>query len=130
MKIGFDYWNCVSHYPEHFRWIMGAFENYAVETHIISAIGKGRIGTIADEVQALPGWGGFNPKWYETSVHEVVFEKSSQSPELKLAKCKELGIEIFFDDRKDVVDLLNKNGILAFLVPREGTKSDTESERK
>ena len=74
MKIGFDYWNCVSHYPEHFRWIMGAFENYAVETHIISAIGKGRIGTIADEVQALPGWGGFNPKWYETSVHEVVLK--------------------------------------------------------
>lgn len=130
MKIGFDYWQCVSHYPRHFREMLGAFESYIDDVHIISAIGKARIGTIIDDVKKTEGWGGFNERYYQERVHEVVFKKSSESPQLKLAKCKELGIEIFFDDRQDVCDLLNANGILAFKVPRKERSTDLEGERK
>lgn len=103
------------------------------EIHVISAIGKGRIGTIRNDVfKSISSIGYMNPHKIipAENIHEVVFDSAKQSPELKLAKCKELGLEMFFDDRQDVVDLLNANGILAFLVPRKGKKDDIESERK
>lgn len=130
MVIGFDYWQCISHYPRHFREMLGSFESFANEVHVISAIGKTRIGTIGNDVKNTDGWGGFREGWYTDHVHEVVFNKSRESPELKLAKCKELGIEMFFDDRKDVCELLNANGILAFQVPRKDDQGDIGSERK
>lgn len=130
MVIGFDYWQCVSHYPDEFRNMLCAFENWADDVHIISAIGKTRIGTIANDVKNTEGWDGWSDKWYEERVHEVIFKKSRESPELKLAKCKELGIKMFFDDRKDVCELLNANGILAFQVPRKENITDLEGERK
>lgn len=134
MKIGFDYWNVLSHYPYLLSKLILRIDTMPdTEIHVISAIGKARIGTIRGDVfKSLSSVGYMNPHKIipVENIHEVVFDSPKQSPELKLAKCKELGLEMFFDDRKDVVDLLNENGILAFLVPREGAKSDTESERK
>ena len=134
MKIGFDYWNVLSHYPYLLTKLILRLDTMPdTEIHVISAIGKTRVGTIRNDVfKAISSIGYMNPHKIipVQNIHEVVFDSPKESPELKLAKCKELGLEMFFDDRKDVVDLLNKNGILAFLVPREGTKSDTESERK
>lgn len=126
MTIGFDYWQCVSHYPDEFSEMWGAFENYICDVHIISAIGKTRIGTIADDVRSHKQF----ERMPDSRIHEVVFKKSRESPELKLAKCKELGITMFFDDRQDVCDLLNANGILAFKVPRKDDSTDIEGERK
>jgi hypothetical protein len=63
-------------------------------------------------------------------VHEVVFRHPRESPVLKLAKCQELGIEVFYDDREDVCRLLNRNGILAFRVPRrDAAEDDLTAER-
>ena len=103
---------------------MNAVKWYGADVHVISAIGKGRIGTIASDVQA------HYPYFPSKNVHEVVFEKAKESPELKLAKCKELGINMFFDDRDDVCALLNENGIVAMRVTRkDGSKYDLRSER-
>lgn len=124
MIVGFDYWQVISHYPDEMGEIADGLDHYGHKVHVISAIGKTRVGTIAADVK--DSWPGFSSE----DVHEVVFKKSRESPGLKLAKCKELGITMFFDDRKDVCDLLNANGILAFLVPRKGDiKTDTEAER-
>lgn len=123
MKIGFDYWNVISHYPHHMALLSRAANN-SDDIHVISAIGKTRIGTIADDV--LKVW----PYMGTDNIHEVVFKRSRESPELKLAKCKELGIDMFFDDRQDVCDLLNANGILALKVPRKDDETDIEAERK
>lgn len=125
MIVGFDYWQVISHYPQEIGLIADGLEEYAgAEIHVISAIGKTRIGTIAKDVQDK--W----PTFPHTRIHEVVFKKSRESPELKLAKCKELGITMFFDDRQDVCDLLNANGILAFKVPRKDlTSTDLSGER-
>lgn len=124
MIIGFDYWQVLSHYPNEIATLESAlYDDH--ETHFISAVGNSRKGSVTAEVlKVIPG---FEP----SHVHEVVFQHPRQSPELKLAKCKELGIQMFFDDRTDVVDLLNQNGVLAFLVPRKKRgQSDTQAERK
>jgi hypothetical protein len=116
MKIGLDYWQVISHYPEYFRELARAHMALDGEVHVISAIGKHRSGTVADEVEELgiPNSG----------VHEVVFRHSSESPELKLAKCLELGIQVFYDDREDVCRLLNKHGIVALHVIRKDSSAD------
>lgn len=125
MKIGMDYWQVISHYPEQMGVLADALYLFDQDVHVISAIGKDRIGTIADEVCKV--WGDFRRE----KIHEVVFDNPSQSPELKLAKCKELGITMFFDDRDDVCRLLNKNGILAFRVTRKDNSTyDLGAERK
>jgi acid phosphatase class B len=129
MKIGFDYWNVCSAHPEHFAQLAGMYlRNYRVvfgknhdEVHIVSAIGKSRLGTVKAEVDRL-----MIPY---TAVHEVVFSHPRESPELKTAFCLDNGITVFYDDRQDVVDAMTEAGILAFRVPRMGSTTDINAER-
>ena len=123
MKIGLDYWQVISHYPEYFQELVNAMVAQGHEVHVVSAIGKGRIGTIENEVRStLTGI---------HACHEVVFGNPGQSPELKLAKCQELGITVFYDDRDDVCRLLNRHGILAMRVTRKDDRAqDLAAERK
>lgn len=124
MVIGFDYWQVISHYPDDFEWLYTAFTWQGADVHVISAIGETRKGTIVKEVQNHWPW------FDEDNVHEMVFKNPRESPELKLEKCKELGITMFFDDRDDVCRLLNKNGIVALRVTRKDNSTyDLEAER-
>lgn len=134
MIVGFDYWNVISHHPKHIAYLMQSAEYGSMmlsdtpwHVRVISAVGKARAGTVEKEVDAV-----LKPyisrKFYR--VHEVVFNKPSESPQLKLELCRKLGVEMFFDDRQDVCDLLNANGILAFKVPRKENKTDIEAEQK
>lgn len=120
MIVGFDYWNVLSHYPRQIVHLMAIHQAAGDEVHVISAIGHGRIGTVEAEVREVTD---------VPVVHEVVFDHTRESPELKLAKCVELGIEIFYDDREDVCRLLAENGILALRVPRGGDRGDESAER-
>lgn len=118
MTVGFDYWQVISHYPQQMEVLSASLFLNGHDVHVVSAIGKDRIGTIAGEISKL--WPMFNL----LNVHEVVFDSPSESPQLKLAKCKELGITMFFDDREDVCNLLNAYGILAFHVARRDIRSN------
>lgn len=118
MIIGIDYWQVLSHYHKEFfnefvaamlLWDVQATQDNQI--HIVSAVGHDRAGTVEAAVRKL----GFK----RIPVHEVVFDNPHQSPELKLAKCQELGITVFFDDRDDVCRLLTKHGILAMRVGRK-----------
>ena len=120
MIVGFDYWHVLSHYPGQIEHLIAVHHAAGDEVHVISAIGRGRMGTVEAEVRAVTD---------VPLVHEVVFSSPRESPELKLAKCFELGIEIFYDDREDVCRLLAANGILALRVPRGGDAGDVEGER-
>jgi hypothetical protein len=131
VKIGIDFWGTISHNPDYFRMLASFYmrdmrgplgKDHRNEVHVISSIGPRRIGTIEQEVIDL------NVPC--TAVHELVFRHPSQSPALKVTKCLELGIEYFYDDRQDVVDALNKAGIICFKVPRLGNESDVQSERR
>jgi hypothetical protein len=97
----------VGHYPEQLKVLVNSLLCAGHEVYVLSAVGKNRAGTVEDEVAKL----GF-----DIPVYEVIFDDARQSPELKLEKCQELGIEMFFDDRKDVCWLLNQHGILAMRV--------------
>lgn len=135
MIIGFDYWQVLSHYPELLTKLILRIDSMPdTEIHVISAIGKSRIGTIkADVFKTISNAGYLNPHRIikPENIHEVIFDSPKESPELKLAKCKELGIEMFFDDRDDVCALLNANGIMAMRVTRkDGSTYDLRSERK
>jgi len=118
--VGFDYWHVLSHYPRQIGHLIAIHQAAGDEVHVISAIGRGRVGTFEREVRAVTE---------VPVVHEVVFTNPRESPELKLAKCFELGIEIFYDDREDVCRLLSENSILALRVPRGGQAGDIEAER-
>jgi acid phosphatase class B len=122
MIVGFDYWQVLSHYPDQIAHLMEVHARAGDTVHVISAIGRGRIGTIEASVREHTE---------VARVHEVVFTSPAESPVLKLAKCQELGIEVFYDDRADVCSLLNRNGILALRVPRrDATTSDLAAERR
>lgn len=56
---------------------------------------------------------------HPSHIYELLFDDPKESPELKLKKCQELGIEVFYDDRDDVTRLLSKDGILAMQVTRK-----------
>jgi hypothetical protein len=121
VKVGFDYWQVLSHYPEQFKVLVNALLCAEHQVYVLSAVGKNRAGTVENEVIKL----GF-----DIPVYEVVFDDACQSAELKLGKCQELGIEMFFDDREDVCRLLNQHGILAMRVMRKGGDvHDLEAER-
>jgi hypothetical protein len=121
VKVGFDYWQVLSHYPEQFQALANSLLWAGHQVYVLSAVGKNRAGTVEGEVREL----GF-----DIPVYEVVFDDARQSPELKLAKCQELGIEMFFDDREDVCRLLNQHGILAVRVLRKDDDThDLQAER-
>lgn len=114
MKAGFDYWNVCSDHPEIFRDLAVALLRSGHEVHVVTAIGKNRKGTIAGEVQDL----GIPV----TAVHEVIFRHPRQSPELKVAKALELGLDVFWDDRDDVCYAMTEAKILACRVTRPGPR--------
>lgn len=93
--------------------------------YVVSAVGSKKAGTVLEAVRKIV------PFLPEYRIHEVLFNNPKQSPELKLAKCKELGITVFYDDREDVCRLLNKNGILAMRVTRKDNSTyDLGAEQK
>ena len=123
MIVGIDYWQVISHYPEYFSRLAMMRQEAGDKVVVISAVGGNRVGTVEAEVRQL----GFPNS---VRVHEVVFEHPGQSPALKLAKCLELGVKVFYDDRDDVCRLLNEHGILALRVPRkDGSTYDLGAER-
>ncbi len=121
MIVGFDYWQVLSHYPEQVAHLMAVHDRAGDRVHVVSAVGQKRAGTVEAEVRAVTD---------VPEVHEVVFSDPRQSPVLKLAKCRELGIEVFYDDREDVCRLLSRHGILALRVPRkDASEGDVAGER-
>jgi hypothetical protein len=85
VKVGFDYWQVLSHYPEQFKVLVNSLLCTGHQVYVLSAVGKNRAGTVENEVIRL----GF-----DIPVYEVVFDDARQSPELKLEKCQQLGIKI------------------------------------
>jgi hypothetical protein len=90
MIIGLDYWQVCSHWP-YFRVLATALRQAGHEVHVVSAVGPKSAGSVAADLAARD--------IEVDGVHEVLFRHSRQSPELKLAKCRELGITVFYDDR-------------------------------
>ncbi len=124
MIVGFDYWQVISHYPDYFRQLADMHREAGWKVVIISAVGDRTAGTVEADVRRL----GFSSA---VPVYEVKFNHPRELPELKLAKCKELGVSVFYDDRDDVCALLQAHGIMTLRVTRrDGSTYDLRSERE
>lgn len=120
MRVGFDFHNVLDAWPNHITNLMLRHINYGDYVCVISAVGRGRKGTVADQVHS------YTP--YVDAIFEVAFQYPGQSPQLKVAQAKALNLHIFYDDRQDVCDAMTEAGILCFKVPRLIKMSDVESD--
>lgn len=115
MKLGIDWDGTMASYPEAFRRLV----KYASEVYIITLnpyvdLESIRLGMDLEKE--------FNPNVklrlhiypYETLRHN---ERESQrhAPEWKATVCNELDIDIFFDDRKDVCDMVENTSCAAVM---------------
>ncbi len=108
MNIGFDYSGTMDTYPEGFTAIGKAMQTQGHKVYIISAVGFGDLDfdkVIAEQF----GW-----------VDEIITFEAVNTPQQKLEICQAKGVTMFFDDRKDICDHLNVNGVVAFRVWRKG----------
>lgn len=126
MKVGFDYWQVLSHFKSQCSFMTSAFISEGAELHVISAVGGNHTpGSVLEAVERLHY--PFKPE----NVHTVVFNHPSESPELKVAKALELGLDMFFYDRDDVCRAMNKAGIMAMRVTRKDNSTyDLGAEQK
>lgn len=125
-RIGFDYWQVLSHFKDECSFMTSAFISEGAELHVISAVGGNHTpDSVVEAVQRLQY--PFKPE----NIHTVVFDHPSESPALKVAKAVELGLDMFFDDRDDVCRAMNKAGIMAMRVTRKDNSTyDLGAERK
>lgn len=120
--IVLDYWQVISHFTDYFKDFATEMLSAGHEVHIVTAVGKERAKNVFAEIDktGVP----------YTQKHKVIFNDPIESPELKLAKCKELKATVIYDDRDDVCRLLNKNGIVAMRVTRKDNSTyDLGAER-
>jgi acid phosphatase class B len=128
MKIGFDYWQVLSHYQKEFSFMLSAFISEGAEVCVISAVGQSGKHTRQSVVEAIEKLGY---PFTADNIHVVVFDHPVMSPEMKVEKAKELGINMFFDDRDDVCRAMNKAGILGLRVTRKDNSTyDLEADLK
>lgn len=109
MKVGIDFYDTLTAYPEIYATMIQALEDSGVEVYIISAV------KAENEERARRAIDNCDLAY--TEVRIIVFEEYDQVPELKLWACKELGIQMMIDDRADTCAKLNKAGILALCSP-------------
>lgn len=110
MKIGFDWGGVLDEHADLLVQLARSLKKDGHEIYIVSAINENEHEIRKQQVEELmPG------VCIETitlvSVHP-------DQPEDKLKIIQDKGIQIFFDDRVDTSELLQRNGVLAFQVPR------------
>lgn len=104
MNVGLDFYGTIEKYPKAFK---GLTDNYGGAVYIITAVKSGN----EKEVMRL-----IKRTKIKAEVHIVTYENFWEVPKLKLRKCQELKIKLFFDDLQATVDLLNKHHITAIKV--------------
>jgi hypothetical protein len=122
LRVGFDFHNALDSWPNQITNLMRRHKYYGDYVCVISAVGHRRKGTVASQVLDLTV--------YVDDVYEVAFQHPSQSPELKLQQASASRLDVFYDDREDVCNLLTSHGILCFRVPRLVKMSDVQSDKE
>lgn len=122
MKIGFDFYKTLSSYPVQFKTLISSLVSEGHTIIVISALGpKSDVDNYKRHVIEFL-------KQHTITYHDfevVVFQDDSEIPEIKLESCKRHQIDMYFDDREDVCQILNENKILCFKVgdKNQGNKS-------
>ena len=105
MNIGIDYYDTITRYPDKFKQLTVDLMRTGNKLHIISAVKRENEDKLLKALRKL--------SIQCDSIEPLIFLNQHEVPQLKLEKCIELSIDMMFDDRQDVCELLNKHGILA-----------------
>src|SRR5580698_2807282 len=116
MRVGFDFHNVLDAWPNQVTDLMRRHKYYGDYVCVLSAVGRNRKGTVAEQVHAYTV--------YVDDIYEAAFSNSRESPMLKTAAAVALKLNVFYDDRQDVCDEMTSQGILCFKVPRLVKMSD------
>lgn len=110
MIIGFDWYNTITRHEELLATFSKILKASGHKIYIITAAKSGKnIFEYAESVKKHLDEIGFE----RDGIFAFSFEESGDIPQMKLEHCKELKVEYFFDDRRDVCWLLSQNGIKA-----------------
>lgn len=118
MILGLDYWQTLSANKEKLLELADCVIKAGGEVHVITAVGKQRGDKVRDDINELLG-----DYRIPIDVHVVIFDHPREAPELKLAKCLELGVDIMIDDRRDITTLLKKNDIVGLNIMRKDNRT-------
>jgi hypothetical protein len=109
MILGLDLYGTITEYPQRLRELVYAVKADGGEVWVISAVKPG------NEDKAFRDAGKYN--FDLDGVRVVRCSSYHEAPMKKYEVCVELGVQLMLDDRKDIVDYLNKRHVLALLVP-------------
>lgn len=118
MRVGIDFWNVISQHPAYFKELSKSLMWNENDVYIISAVGNRQLKKYANThegyIETIKG--------FKVPCTEIILcdfgDDDSLIPEMKLAECKRLMIDMFYDDRPSTIELLHQNSIAAFLVPK------------
>ena len=115
MIYGFDWWKTLSHHQETLMPLIRALALAGHDIWVISACGYDRSKSTPEAIwEALDRYGLKS----HVSVQMVIWDiDQKDAPRLKYEACKELGVDLFFDDREDTCDYLSSRGIPCFRSP-------------
>ena len=120
MVIGFDYFHTITDFPELMAGLAGMFRRQGDTVVIVSGIANTH-DTEKYRMKIMQECSEIYHFSYDDLVI-VTFSVPTEVPGLKLAVAKSRGIDLFLDDRKDVVDHLNAFGVNAIWVKRSLTR--------
>lgn len=100
--IGIDFYDTITENPPKFRKLVRDLKGASNTVLIISAIHEKNKKRLESD---------FKRSRIRAELVPVYYSNYRDVPGLKLAKCRELGIKLMIDDRKDTCDLLQLNGI-------------------
>lgn len=110
MNIGFDWGGVLDEHPDRLTQLADALKRSGHEIYIVSAINAGEEETRRQQVEEIM------PDVCTEIITLVAAHPDQPLEKLKIVLDKK--IDMFFDDRADICQLLQNNGVLAFQVPR------------
>ena len=113
MKVGIDFWNCITQFPDEYREFARSLMYGGAEVYIISAYGNRQLAKYDSD-----------PEKYKASIEsyaiphsgiELVYfgDDDKKIPEMKYEVIMKLGISLMIDDRPSTIQYLHERGICA-----------------
>ncbi len=117
MIFGFDYYHTLTDQPKVMSTLVSSLISEGHQIYIISARGKSDKATMENYRNSIIQFCNHHHiTWHKLEI--VPFESDFRIPDAKLAVCKRLGVQAYFDDRQDVCEILRAEGIISFQVHR------------
>lgn len=118
MKVGLDFWNCISQFPDHYREMARALMACGNEVHVISAYGDRQLAKYENDVD---GYRRLIESYQIpcSALHLVYFDLDDKKiPELKWEIIAKYGIDVMIDDNPRIVAYLHERGVMALQQPK------------